>query len=514
MKPEAAPDLTSGTSVGQYTIKRRIGSGGMGEVYEAVHTGLGKRVAIKTLRRAYAENEIVVTRFLREGQLASRIRHPHIVDATDVGMIDGLPCLVMEYLDGESLHAYFRREGALDVSRLADLMVPVLAAVEAAHAQGVVHRDLKPANIFLAQGWSGELTPKVLDFGISKVVQEAAPSDLTTDSTFLGSPHYVSPELARGDRDLDGRADQYSLGVILYEGSTGVRPFAQKADTFMGLMYAIAQGDFPAPHTHRPGLPIDFERIVLRAMARQKNDRFPNVAALGRALLPFASPRTRTIWEAQFGAMSSPVHPDVTVPDLQRVPYEETGGTLGQSASALRTGAEPAARPLGMAWWTLASVAAALVGLGVTFGASKLVSMAKNRDGGNDEVEVVEGLGVSSQSYTVSVKVKPEAASIELDRRVIGTGGFTSTFKSDGKTHKLVITAPGHVTHSIEFDATTKVPEQIVLQPLETEAPKPAKTGKPTAPRPAPVAPKPPPTATGAKGSGLKTDNVDPWAEK
>jgi len=511
MKPEQPPDLASGTSVGQYTIKRRIGAGGMGEVYEAEHTGLGKRVAIKTLRRAYAENDVVVTRFLREGQLASRIRHPHIVDATDVGMIDGLPCLVMEFLDGESLHSFFRREGALDLSRLVDLMLPVFAAVEAAHAQGVVHRDLKPANIFLAQGWNGQLTPKVLDFGISKVVEDA-PSELTTDSTFLGSPHYVSPELARGDRNLDARADQYSLGVILYEGATGVRPFAHKADTFMGLMYAIAQGDFDAPHVHRPGLPSDFERVVMRAMARQKSDRFPSVGALGRALLPFASPRSRTIWEPQFGAMSAPRHQDVTAPTLPVAPYEETGGTLGQSAAALPTGTLARARPLGAAWWSLASALALLLGLGVTLGASKLVSLSKNRDTGGDEAEVVEGVGASASSYTVSMRVTPPSANIELDGRVIGNGGFTSTFKADGKRHSLRVTAPGYEARTLEFDATTPPPAALELGLLAPTV-DPSKLPKVPQPRPGQAAPKPAPSATG-KGKGLKTDNVDPWDDK
>ncbi len=510
VRPQATPDLAPGTSVGQYTIQRRIGAGGMGEVYEAVHTGLGKRVAIKTLRRAYAENDVVVARFLREGQLAARIRHPHIVDVTDVGMIDGLPCLVMEYLDGESLHAFFRREGALDLAQLVDLILPVLAAVDAAHVQGVVHRDLKPANIFLARGWNDDLSAKVLDFGISKIVEDA-PSELTTDSTFLGSPHYVSPELARGERNLDARADQYSLGVILYEGATGVRPFATKADTFMGLMYAIAQGDFEPPHLHRPGLPIDFERVILRAMAGKKSDRFPSVGALGRALLPFASPRARTIWEPRFGAMSAPKHQDLTVPDLPRAPFEETGGTLGQSAASLATGTTRRPQPLGMAWWSLASIAALLLGVGVSFGASRLVSHAKNRDSGDSEAEVVEGLGAAGGSYAVRVRVIPTDAKLELDGRVIGGGTLSSTFKADAKRHTLRVSAQGHETQTFEFDATSLPPEVVTLTPL----PAPDASAKP--PRPgqrAPVVPKPPPAGTGVKGTGLKTDNVDPWDDK
>ncbi len=195
---------------------------------------------------------MVVARFVREGQAASRIRHPHTVDVTDVGVIDGIPCLVMEYLDGESLRAFFRREGAMAVTPLVDLMLPVIAAVDAAHRQGVVHRDLKPPNVFLARGMGGEIHPKVLDFGISKLVDQTQTSDLTADSTFLGSPHYASPEAARGERGVDGRADQYSLGVMLYEGATAVRPFAASADSFMALILAISEGRFPPPRQHRP----------------------------------------------------------------------------------------------------------------------------------------------------------------------------------------------------------------------------------------------------------------------
>ncbi|MFO0567271.1 MAG: hypothetical protein U0263_16555 [Polyangiaceae bacterium] len=367
--------------------------------------------------------------------------------------------------------------------------------------------------MFLARGWNGELTPKVLDFGISKIVEDAAPSELTTDSTFLGSPHYVSPEVARGDRQLDGRADQYSLGVILYEGATGVRPFARKAETFMGLMYAIAQGDFPPPHLHHPGLPLDFERIVLKAMATQKTDRFPNVASLGRALLPFASPRTRTIWEPVFGAMSTPKYEDATVPELQRAPFEETGGTLGRSASALATGVGPnaAVRPLGFAWWALASIAALLVGMGVTWGATRWVAFSKNRDRGALDTEVVEGAGNASSTYSVSVKVDPPEATIELDGRRIGSGAYSATFQADSRKHTLRMSAPGRQTQSLDFDAMSPPPKEVVLAPL-AGAPEPPKPDKKLGPKTAPGA-KPAPSS-GSKSGGLKTDNIDPWDDK
>jgi serine/threonine protein kinase len=525
------PDLESGTSVGQYTVQRRIGSGGMGEVYEATHVGLSKRVAIKTLRRQYAQNEIVVTRFLREGQLASRIRHPHIVDVTDVGVIDGLPCLVMEYLDGESLHEMFKRERGLEPSRLVDIMLPVIAAVDVAHKQGVVHRDLKPANIYLSRGWNGEITPKVLDFGISKIVEEAAPSELTTDSTFLGSPHYVSPELARGERNLDGRSDQYSIGVILYEGLCGVRPFAGKADTFMSLMYAIAQGDYPPPSAHRPGLPTELERAVLRAMARNRNDRFQTVGALGRALLPFASPRTRMIWEPVFSAAPTTAVHEMTVPDMPRPSLEDSaGGTLAHSAASFTPSMSqsgvlptPKTRPLGALWWLLASAAALLVGMGVSLGAAKYFTLKKAYDSSAAPQGGVEGVSDSPSTYTVKLRVTPPDAKIEVDGRHVATGSYTGTFTTDARKHSLRITADGYVTQTVEFDGTALPSETITLQEAAPVAPS-ATAGKKT-PRPLHTSTKPPPTATTteappppppptATGPKIKTDNRDPWEDR
>ncbi|HMR79196.1 MAG TPA: serine/threonine-protein kinase, partial [Polyangiaceae bacterium] len=199
-------ELAPGTTVGQYVVEKRIGAGGMGEVYQAMHTGLNKRVAIKTLRSEHANNEVVLGRFLREGQVASRIRHPNVVDITDVGVIGDLPCMVMEFMQGEALSDLLKREKKLPLTEVIEWLLPVIAAVHAAHVQGVVHRDIKPANIFLAKNYSGEVTPKVLDFGISKVLEDPGEITRSSGSSFLGSPHYASPELARGEKDLDAKS--------------------------------------------------------------------------------------------------------------------------------------------------------------------------------------------------------------------------------------------------------------------------------------------------------------------
>lgn len=276
----------------------------MGDVFDAIHTSLDKRVAIKTLRRRFLDDQIVVARFLREGQLASRMRHPNIVDVTDVGVIDGLPCLVMEHLEGETLGQVIRREGRMPTSALVDILLPIIAAVDFAHDHGVLHRDLKPSNIFLARSWNGEVHPKVLDFGISKVMHESTEAALTTDSAFVGTPHYASPESVRAEKAADRRSDQYSMGVILYEGTTGIRPFAEKGGNFVTMAMAICAGDFPPPRAHHPDLPEAFERVILRAMSLRAEDRFFGMRQLGHALLPFASERARVIWAPSFDLSS------------------------------------------------------------------------------------------------------------------------------------------------------------------------------------------------------------------
>ncbi len=353
-------ELAPGTTVGQYVIESRIGAGGMGEVYQAMHTGLNKRVAIKTLRSEHANNEAVLSRFLREGQVASRIRHPNVVDVTDVGLIGDLPCMVMEYMQGESLSDLLKREKKLPLNELVDWMLPVIAAVHAAHVQGVVHRDIKPGNIFLAKAWSGEVTPKVLDFGISKILEDASEITRSSGSSFLGSPHYASPELARGEKDLDAKSDQYALGVVLYEGSTGRRPFAGKATSFMALMYAIAGGQFPPPTEHEPNLPPAFEAAVLRSMATRREDRYPGVQELGAALLPFASPRSVLLWEPVFG--KSKQAPAAAGPALS-----------GEAAPDAR----PKATAVGMATKAVGWAVAFVLGVTLSWGALRLFALSK-----------------------------------------------------------------------------------------------------------------------------------------
>ncbi|MFO0649914.1 MAG: protein kinase [Polyangiales bacterium] len=279
-----AEKFTESFRFDRYEIGSLLGEGGMGSVWKATHLKLQKPVVIKTLRPEHARSDTTRARFVREGEAASRIRHPNVVEIFDVAEFEGSPYLVMEFLEGEDLRALLRRRGVLSLDAIVDVMLPVCNAVAAAHDAGVVHRDLKPENIFLSRTRDGALVPKVLDFGISRI-DDGALSNQTTTGALLGTPRYMSPEQARGERGIDARSDQYALGVILYECATGRVPVDE------GALYEVLRrtihGEFAPPRAHRPELPADFEAVILRALSLAPASRFPSVRALAAALLPF-----------------------------------------------------------------------------------------------------------------------------------------------------------------------------------------------------------------------------------
>ncbi len=328
--------LTPGATFGRYSIGRLLGRGGMGAVYEATHRDLRKRVAIKTLLPETARNPTALARFLREGEAVARLRHPNVVDISDVGVEGGVPYLVMEYLEGEDLCTTLEREGRIAPPRLVDLMLPILDAVVAAHEEGVVHRDLKPENIFLARARHDEVTPKLLDFGISKVADLGAGGPLTGTNVMMGTVFYMSPEQVQNSRDVDGATDQYSLGVILYACAVGQHPFRDVGarDSLYDLLTAIVGGRFVAPGALRPDLPPGFDQVIARAMATRREDRFPSVNALALALLPYASPAARSLWQPRLSLRAD------TARNLH--PAAQAGArvdTLGAVASDTRGGA-------------------------------------------------------------------------------------------------------------------------------------------------------------------------------
>jgi serine/threonine-protein kinase len=287
--------LTAGSSLAQYRIVRLLGEGGMGAVYEALDESLDRHVAIKTLLSDVAQDPESRKRFFREGKAAARLRHPHVVEVYGVGIENEIPYLVMELLDGESLAATLDRDKSLAPERAIETLLPVLSALVTAHQEGVIHRDLKPDNIFLQKTRARTVVPKLLDFGISKVTG-AQNSRITHTSALMGTPYYMSPEQARGSKDVDARIDQWAMGVILYEALAGERPV--QGESVLEILHRIAM--MPIRPLAVPGVPPELASVVMRALERDPARRWPSIAALGHALLPFASAGTRSSWAAAF----------------------------------------------------------------------------------------------------------------------------------------------------------------------------------------------------------------------
>ncbi|WP_437630430.1 serine/threonine-protein kinase [Sorangium sp. So ce854] len=287
--------------LGKYRVESVLGRGAMGLVVAARHLALDERVAIKVLLPRYVRDPEILQRFLREGRAAVRIRSRHVVRVADVGTLEsGAPYMVMDHLQGRDLAAVLAESGRLPVPEAVELVLQVCEALAEAHAQGIVHRDVKPSNLFVTRNADGSPCVKVLDFGISKMTH-AEDHALTRVGGVLGSPLYMSPEQLRSASDVDGRADVYSLGVVLFELLTGRTPFF--AHELAQLVYLVTQGEPQRPRALRPDMPEPLEQVILAAIARDRDRRFANIADLALALVPFAPPHTRAAAERLFVAL-------------------------------------------------------------------------------------------------------------------------------------------------------------------------------------------------------------------
>ncbi|HUS10574.1 MAG TPA: protein kinase [Pyrinomonadaceae bacterium] len=269
-----------------YRLLNKVGSGGMGEVYKADDTKLGRTVAVKVLPEAVNENLAAKRRFLKEAQSASALNHPNIVTIHAIEEFQGLHFIVMEYIEGQTLKAMIERDGALPLTNLLDTGSQVADALEAAHEIGLIHRDVKSANILVTPRGHA----KVLDFGLAKIVRtlvDAADTEaptlvnLTDQGTVLGTAAYMSPEQTRGEV-LDARSDIFSFGCVLYEAATRSLPFT--GPSVLAVMHAIATTDPTPPSRVRPELPREFDLIIEKALAKEKERRYASVAEIAEAL--------------------------------------------------------------------------------------------------------------------------------------------------------------------------------------------------------------------------------------
>jgi serine/threonine-protein kinase len=286
--PETALPATGALIDGKYRVDRVLGEGGMGIVFQATHVRLGQRVAIKMLHPTMLAKPEIVERFEREARAAAQLRSPNAVRVVDVDVTpEHLPYMVMEFLDGHDLSVELESRGRFSVPDAVDCVLQACWAMNEAHALGIVHRDLKPSNLFLAREGANTVV-KVLDFGISKMAATELDVHVTSTLATMGTPLYMSPEQIRSTKNVDARADVWSLGVILFELLAGRPPFTGSA---MAVSAAIVADPPTSLRELQPGVPESLERVVLKALAKTPDARWPDVQSLAAALAPFAGGR-------------------------------------------------------------------------------------------------------------------------------------------------------------------------------------------------------------------------------
>jgi eukaryotic-like serine/threonine-protein kinase len=296
----SAFDVDAGVTEGEilaekYRVEKVLGVGGMGVVVAARHIELDEKVAIKFLLPAMLADGVSIARFQREAKAAVRIKSEHVARVFDVGRLqNGAPYMVMEFLEGSDLAGVLAERGVLPLGQALDFILQTCVAVADAHARGIIHRDLKPANLFCVRRSDGQLSIKVLDFGISKLAEtDGSGMSFTQTSAMMGSPLYMSPEQFRSAKNVDGRTDIWAIGAILFELVTGKPPFT--AGSVPELAIKVSTEQAPSAAQVNPTVPPGLATVIAACLERDVGRRPRNVAELALALLPFAPPAARAL---------------------------------------------------------------------------------------------------------------------------------------------------------------------------------------------------------------------------
>jgi len=393
---EIVMSFNTGETVGPYRVLEQLGQGGMATVYKAYHASLDRYVAIKVLHQAFLEDPNFLARFQREARLVAKLEHPNIVPIYDYAEHEGRPYLVMKFIEGETLKARLQR-GPLTPAEVERIFEQVGAGLAYAHKQGILHRDIKPSNVILAKDGGIFLA----DFGLARIAQ-AGESTLTSDMV-LGTPQYISPEQALGKNNLDEGTDIYSLGVMLYEMTTGRVPFS--ADTPFSVIHDHIYTPLPLPTDVNPNLSAEIERILLKALSKERADRYPDVPAFVTAFKEAWSENAPT----QAAPKTIPASETSTLPPA-------SSATLKAPAAAPQisdTPAPAAPRSKPSRWWWLALPAVLLLCCAVVVVGSvinKNRSAARQANSTQAPLTLPDGNAIATQvaaTVAAALPVKP-----------------------------------------------------------------------------------------------------------
>jgi eukaryotic-like serine/threonine-protein kinase len=440
---------------GTYRIERLLGEGGMGTVYEAVHQRVPRRFAVKMLNPEIIGNREVFDRFRREAEIASSLGSQHIVQVFDFNHAeDGSPYMVLELLDGHDLAKRIGTRGRLTVQQTGDMLEQASQALSAAHAAGIVHRDLKPANIFMTRFETRDDFVKILDFGISKVLHSQ--TGATRTGTVFGTPNYMSPEQAEGRQgEIDHRTDLFAVGAILYECLTGKMAF--EAPTLIGTIYQVCHGSPQPVRSFAPEVPDAIERVLARAMAKQREQRHADIAALRDEFLAASRqaggpPSFATIPAAPPTAVVAPT-------TLSATPSEIAARTAPPAAPA-RGGKPLVAAGAALGAIALAAGAWLLLGRGPAAPTPSTAAPQVAAAPAPPAQAPVAAPPPAANTPTVEIKLQitPAAAELQIDG-VVTTANPLRLVR--GEPHKVTVSAPGYVTH--EQDLRPAIDGELVV---------------------------------------------------
>jgi len=415
------------TILGRYRLDSILGRGGMGSVWRAEHLQLRSPVAIKLLDGAIAHNQQMLARFMREAQAAALLRSPHVVQILDVGVEDGTAFIAMELLRGESLAERVARLKQLPPEEVILFLSQVLRAIAKAHEAGIIHRDLKPANIFICA--EEPEVAKVLDFGVAKVTAgelSAAGGGGTQPGVMIGTPYYMSPEQMRA-RDVDIRADLWSIAVIAYECMVGVRPFT--GDELGELVIAICTGPVPVPSEHA-SVPAGFDDWFVKATQRDRDRRFASAREMAEELIKLSTAVGPS--RPQFATLRNVASLSIPVPRAKASPSVAPGAdnldlTTGQRAATSES-LHHARAPLGTAAYALIGAAAVIVAGVGAFVASGGASAFKG----------------APLQVTNSASVATHAAAASLTTAAPVVAAPSHALAVAAPSHAPAVTAPSH----------------------------------------------------------------------